>query len=65
MCIHIFSNNNMAITKAVLQVSPGASVIGGTVVTLDGTLSTAKDNTTLSGPDAFLFIDGYIIYAII
>ena len=46
----------MTVTKAVLSISPSSSVSGGALVTLDGsTSSTAADNTTLTGPDAYLF----------
>jgi hypothetical protein len=42
-------------TKANVTVSPSASVTGGTLVTLDGSTSTAADNTTLTGPEAFIW----------
>ena len=45
----------MTLTKAVLTVTPGLSVSGGTQITLDGSSSTAADNTTLTGRDAHLF----------
>jgi hypothetical protein len=45
----------MTLTKAIIIPSPGTSVTGGTLVTLDGSTSTAQDNTTLSGPDAYCF----------
>jgi hypothetical protein len=44
----------MTLTKAIISPS-STSVTGGTLVTLDGSTSTAQDNTTLSGQDAFLF----------
>jgi hypothetical protein len=56
----------MTLTKSIIVVTPGMSVAGGTTVTLDGSTSTAQDNTTLSGPDAFLFeqVGGCIFWAI-
>jgi hypothetical protein len=45
----------MAITKAQIVVTPGLSVTGGTLVTLDGSSSTAADNTTLTGQEAFIW----------